>query len=229
MLQEPNNTPPIEFLTTSKELGQDYLTETLKIVKSQNQKVYSVSLRPILNADFSSQKISGYYHKFCSVLLNTFEDAIFIDVDAVPFRDLEQNFENEECRRAEIYLNQGGAMPQRNKSMCLDIYYALKPTLQEKALIGTKLTFESRSIQGKSNSIEGLAFKDISRYCYYFHLDSDLITVNNRMKFGGLLMPTLQNYLPQLSTVSHGDKEFFSIGPIVRRWKIGISSTGWRY
>lgn len=229
MLQEPNNTPPIEFLTTSKELGQDYLTETLKIVKSQNQKVYSVSLRPILNADFSSQKISGYYHKFCSVLLNTFEDAIFIDVDAVPFRDLEQNFENEECRRAEIYLNQGGAMPQRRKSMCLDIYYALKPTLQEKALIGTKLTFESRSIQRKSNSVGGLVFKDISRYCYYFHPDSGLITVNNRMKFGGLLMPTLQNYLPQLSTVSHRDKEFFPIGPIVRRWKICISSTGWLY
>ena len=138
-------------------------------------------------------------------------------------------FENEEYRRAGIYLNEGGAMPQGNKSMCLDIYHALKPTLQEKALIGTKLTFESRSIQRKSNSVEGLVFKDISRYCYYFHPDSGLITVNNRMKFGGLLMPTLQNYLPQLSTVSHRDKEFFPIGPIVRRWKICISSTGWRY
>lgn len=222
VLQELNNTLPIEILTTGKELSQDYLIEMSKIVNSQNQKVYLVNLSPILNSTFSNQKISGYYHKFFAVLFNTFEDVLFIDVDAVPFKDLEYNFKNEEYRRAGIYLYRDRAVLQKNKPMCLDIYRAMEPSLQERALIGTKLMFQSSCMQSESNSAEGLVFHNIFRDNYYFHVDSGLIAVSKSRKFNGLLMSTLLNYLPQLSTCSHGDKEFFLLGQLFAGEKYAV-------
>lgn len=221
ILKRHNNILPIQIVTTGAELNDDSIKVLLEMSKKYGQKIQVIDCTPIINKFFSDYKFHGFLNKFAASLFNTFEEAILIDVDVVPFISPIEFFDIERYKDTGMYLYRDRRLDNLLPDSCRVFMSGLEPSIQEKQLIGTKIKYdkkwsvEHRGIDSRHlDSPEDVAYKSYMHDQDFHVVDSGLVIFNKKKHFASLLMSTYLGFDYAASGCSWGDKELFWLGSI---------------
>lgn len=214
VFQKLNNTLPVQLVTTGRELSEDTIDEIANISKALNQRVIVVDCSPILDDEFSGTHIVNFLNKWIAVIMNTFEEAIFIDVDAVPFQATETFFNITDYKSSGIYMYQDRNLEdERTFQYCIDMLGYMEPSLQEKELLETKL-FIDKNYHDVIVSAEAKVYQNFFKKHQLHHVESGLIVFNKKKKLNGLLMSFMMHLDAKMRMCVYGDKEIFWLGEL---------------
>lgn len=221
ILKRHDNKLPIQIVTTGEEMDQESINYLLGLSKQSGQRIQIVDCTPIINKFFSDYKFHGFLNKFSASLFNTFEEAILIDVDVVPFISPIEFFDIERYKDTGMYLYRDRRLDNLLPNSCRTFMGGLEPSIQEKQLIGTKIKYDKKwSTEHKGIDSRHLASPEDVVYKSYMHdqefhvVDSGLVIFNKKKHFASLLMSTYLGFDYAASGCSWGDKELFWLGSI---------------
>lgn len=221
--KELNNKLPIQIITTGKEVRTEFMKEISDYAKELNQKVYLVDLSKLLNDQFVENHIANFMHKWLADIFNTFEEAIFIDFDAVSFVPIKDYFEIDSYKNTGMLLYRDRNLVGENTfQRCVDLLRQGEPSKDEISLTSTKLMFDIKWSKkhgndklNSLNSTEAQVYQKFYHKLHLHHVDSGLVVFNKKNKINGLLMSFFLNLDARLSTCVYGDKEITWLGELL--------------
>ena len=104
VLKALGNVLPIQVITTGGEVSEQFIKDLSDYSKQLEQKIYLVDVSNILDKQFVLTHIHNFYNKWIAQLFNTFEEALFIDIDAVPYIPLEEFFNIDSYQNSGILM-----------------------------------------------------------------------------------------------------------------------------
>ena len=217
VLDKLNNTLPIQVVSVGRELTRDYYTKLSAAVQKSKQHVYLVDLTTILDRTFCRRSIATFSRKWFATLFNTFDEEIFLDVDAVPFKQPADFFDIDLYNKSGMYLYRDRNWGGHHKTFCADFMLNLRPTYEEKRLLGTKLFLETHEIFEDSELDLGTdasvkIYNNFFNEHFKHHIDSGLMVINKSRKLIGLAHGLMLNLATAFDGCIHGDKEYFWFG-----------------
>ncbi|CCK70576.1 uncharacterized protein KNAG_0E03170 [Huiozyma naganishii CBS 8797] len=218
ILKEFDNKLPLQVITTGSEMRDEFVKQLQIIAEIHNQEIYLVDLSDIIDRRFVNDKIDRFKHKFLSVLFNTFEEAIFMDVDAVPFVETTEFFEIQAYKDTGMYLYRDRSLDEGGEGNCRPLMRQLEPSFAESRLLNNRLKFdllwaiEHNGMSTKYMTSEEAVFKNMYVYGRRHHIESGLMVINRRKQMAGLIGAMLFGLSNSGSKCSWGDKEFFWLG-----------------
>lgn len=215
IFQKLNNTLPIQIILSGREYSEEFVAELASAVKPFNQQVYVVNVSPFADLEFSRHMIWRFFNKWFAVLFNTFEEVLFIDIDAIPFQNLEKFFEKPEYQESGLYLYRDRDLPLEGiPEFCVSMMRQLEPSLNEARLIGTKLKFDRNYHEHEPSTVEGKIYNNFFRDRKLHHVDSGLLILNKKKRISGILLSMMMNFVRRMQACVYGDKEFFWLGQL---------------
>lgn len=214
VFQKLNNTLPIQVISTGPDLTPDFIEEITIAARDAHQSVYIVDCSSFFDLTFTQDYIKNFFNKWVAVIMNTFEEAIFIDVDAVPFERLDSFFNIHDYENTGIYMYQDRTMLEEHTfEYCIDMLEYMTPSLQERYLLGSNLFIDDLR---KDNiiSTEAIVYENFFNKLRLHHVDSGLIIFNKIKKLNGLLMSFLLHLDGKMQRCVYGDKEIFWLGQL---------------
>lgn len=214
VFQKLNNTLPIQVISTGPDLTPDFIDEITIAARSAHQKVYIVDCSPFFDQTFTQEYIKNFFNKWVAVIMNTFEEAIFIDVDAVPFERLDLFFNIHDYETTGLYMYQDRTMLEEHTfEYCIEMLEYMTPSLQERYLLGSNLFIDDLR---KDNiiSTEAMVYENFFDKLRLHHVDSGLVIFNKFKKLNGLLMSFLLHLDGKMQRCVYGDKEIFWLGQL---------------
>ncbi|QLQ81629.1 hypothetical protein HG537_0F03900 [Torulaspora globosa] len=214
VLEHNGNRLPIQIITSGNEFSADFRTELQEIVENSNQQVYLVNCSPLLDVTFTKKNIVNVINKWLAVIFNTFEEAVLLDVDAVPFVPIEHFLLDESYKESGILMYKDRFMPEeRTFQYCIDMLKGVEPSWQEKNLIKSKIKYHSGLID-VDKSEEAAVFQRFSQELLLHHVDSGLVVINKVKNLNGLLFSFMLNLDAKMKRCVYGDKEMFWLGQL---------------
>lgn len=221
-LDRLGNKLPIQVVSTDTDLNEEFFTKMEEYMKSTNQTVEIMDVTQIMDPDVLKDHISCFKFKWLSVMFNTFEEYIFMDVDVVPFVDTNEFFEIEKYKETGIHLYKDRYLPQlTHDDRCNDFFQGIEPSWQEFDIIGTVAPFDQAWLQqNKDIPLEDLASSEAQVFQNYFvrnqlhHVDSGLVIVDKSRKLTGIITSFFLDLNKRIAGCSYGDKEIFWLGQL---------------
>lgn len=214
VFQKLNNTLPIQVISTGPDLTPDFVDEITVAARAANQKVYIIDCSSFFDPTFTEEYIKNFFNKWVAVIMNTFEEAIFIDVDAVPFERLDSFFDIRDYESTGIYMYQDRTMLEEHTfEYCIEMLEFMTPSLQERYFLGSNLFIDDLR---KDNivSTEAMIYENFFDKLRLHHVDSGLVIFNKIKKLNGLLMSFLLHLDGKMQRCVYGDKEIFWLGQL---------------
>ena len=230
-LDKLNNTLPIQVVSVGRELTQSYYIKLSNAVRNSKQRVYLINLARILDQDFCEEHIKGFFHKWFATLFNTFSEELFLDVDAVPMKPLDTFFDIAAYTKSGAHFYRDRVWGGRHNQVCDSLLVDLRPTYEERKLLGTKLFLEDHNFANDP----GLDFRlDASSKVYdnFFNkrfahnVDSGLMVLNKSKNFSGILEGLFMHVIRIFNTCSYGDKEFYWLGQLFMGEEFSVDPYG---
>ena len=217
------NTLPIQVITTEYKISKQFIKELSTYSKQLGQEIYLVDVSNVLDKQFVSTHIHNFYNKWVAQLFNTFEEALFIDVDAVPFIPLEEFFDIEPYQKSGILMYRDRSLiDEHTFGRCIDLVHKVEPSIEEVAMTNRRLMFDSNWSKqnqhvedSKLLSVEALVYRNFFEKFHLHHVDSGLIIFNKKLKLNGILMSFFSNLDLRLRTCIYGDKETTWLGELI--------------
>ncbi|CCH57916.1 hypothetical protein TBLA_0A01160 [Henningerozyma blattae CBS 6284] len=214
VLEHLNNKHPIQIIS-AKAPTQEFLDSLILTVQKTTQKVYLLDCSTMLDEEFSKNYIVNFLNKWVAMLFNTFKEAIFLDVDAIPFIGMDYFFENEGFEETGILMYKDRVMrTEHTFQYCIDMFHEAEPSNQETNLIHTGLKFDSTTNKFDSSSAADMAYKTFFRNLQLHHVDSGIVAIDKVEKLSGLLLSFLFHIDAKVKRCVYGDKEIFWIGQL---------------
>ncbi|EDO14552.1 hypothetical protein Kpol_298p4 [Vanderwaltozyma polyspora DSM 70294] len=215
VLEFQDNKYPIQIVTSGNELSREFINEIHDELQRIKQDVYLVDCGSLLDPHYSKDLIINFLNKWLAVIFNTFEEVIFLDVDVIPFVDMDYFFDNEEYKSSNLLLYKDRVMLHESTyPHCIDMFHEVEPSREESAVLGTKILFDSRTKEFDHNSQVAMTFRNFFRKLQLHHVDSGLIVVNKMEKLNGLLFSFMLHLDAKVRRCVYGDKELFWIGQL---------------
>lgn len=220
--QEIKNTLPIQLVTTGVELTDEFINEIKSAAAASNQHVTIIDCSPFLSHEFSTNYIKNFFNKWIAVLLNTFEEAIFIDVDAVVYQDTLDFFSIPKYKETGIYMYQDRTMPDEHTfNYCTEMLGYMAPSQQEEVLLGSVLSVDTNSMSLDA-SVESRVYDNFFNKLRLHHVDSGLVILHKSRKLNGLLTSFMLHLDAKMQRCVYGDKEIFWLGELFAGEKFSI-------
>lgn len=223
VLQYLENKLPIQIVTTGAEVTEQFIKEIATYSKQLGQEIYLVDVSPIIRQEFTESYIRNFYNKWIAQIFNTFEEAIFLDVDAVPYIPIEDYFKIDSYKKTGILMYRDRSLIDENTfRRCIDLVHEAEPSKEEVTMTSKKLMFDSNWIEQNKHigddrlpSTEALIYRNLFEKLHLHHIDSGLIVINKKTKLNGLLMSFYANLDNRLRTCFYGDKEIVWLGELI--------------
>lgn len=223
VFQSLGNKLPIQVVTTGQEVSEQFIKELSTYSRELGQKIYLVDVSPILIQQFTETHIHNFYNKWIAQIFNTFEEAIFIDVDAVPYIPMKDYFKIDSYKKTGILMYRDRSLIDENTfRRCIDLVHEVEPSKEEVTMTSKKLMFDSNWIKQNKHieddqlpSTEALIYRNFFEKLHLHHVDSGLIVINKKTKLNGLLMSFYANLDNRLRTCIYGDKEIVWLGELI--------------
>lgn len=217
------NSLPIQVITTGDELSEQFIKDLSHYSKQLDQKIYLVDVSNILDKEFVSSHVHNFYNKWVAQLFNTFEEALFIDIDAVPYIPLQDFFNIDSYQKSGILMYRDRSLIEEHTfRRCTDLIHKVEPSLEEVIMTNRKLMFDinwskrNQHIEdNKLPSVEALIYRNFFEKLQLHHVDSGLIVFNKVLKLSGILMSFFSNLDFRLRTCIYGDKEATWLGELI--------------
>ncbi|AAS52339.1 AEL345Wp [Eremothecium gossypii ATCC 10895] len=219
VLDHIGNTLPIELINAA-DLPPTTIDKIAKYVQMKsNQTVRLVDCGKTLEHSYRSL-ITGFRHKWLAYIFNTFEEAVFIDLDAVPFVDLEKLFEVEGYKSEGILMFRDRSYDGEKPDDCPKAMRIMMPSPKEhtmwqhgsnydKQVAEDELTKKPRDAGAATFYIKYMEGKS-------FHMaESGLIVMHKNKKLPSLLISLMLHMTFETHLCSHGDKEYLWLGQLV--------------
>lgn len=223
VLKALGNVLPIQVITTGGEVSEQFIKDLSDYSKQLEQKIYLVDVSNILDKQFVLTHIHNFYNKWIAQLFNTFEEALFIDIDAVPYIPLEEFFNIDSYQKSGILMYRDRSLiDEHTFRRCTDLIHEVEPSIEEVIMTNRKLMFDAnwskRNQLVQDNelpSVEALIYRNFFEKLQLHHVDSGLIVFNKALKLNGILMSFLSNLDFRLRTCVYGDKETSWLGELI--------------
>lgn len=217
------NLLPIQVITTGGDLSEQFIKDLSNYSKQLGQEIYLVDVSNILDEQFVSTHIHNFYNKWVAQLFNTFEEALFIDIDAVPYIPLDEFFNIDSYQKNGILMYRDRSLiDEHTFRRCIDLLHEVEPSIEEVIMTNRKLMFDSnwskRNQHVEDNelpSVEALIYRNFFEKLQLHHVDSGLIVFNKALKLNGILMSFFSNLDFRLRTCIYGDKEASWLGELI--------------
>ncbi|QLL34018.1 hypothetical protein HG536_0F03430 [Torulaspora globosa] len=214
VLEHNGNRLPIQIITSGNEFSADFRKELQETVEISSQQVYLINCSPLLDASFAKKNIVNVINKWLAVIFNTFEEAVLLDVDAVPFVPIERFLQDKSYKESGILMYKDRFMPEeRTFQYCVDMLKDVEPSWQEKNLIKSKIKYRS-DFTDFDESEEAAVFQRFSHDLLLHHVDSGLVVINKVRNLNGLLFSFMLNLDAKMKRCVYGDKEMFWLGQL---------------
>ncbi|CCF60479.1 hypothetical protein KAFR_0K01240 [Kazachstania africana CBS 2517] len=228
-----NNTLPIQIVTTGGASVELFIEELKSYSKSTHQKILLIDTSPMLNTSFASLYIRFFSNKWISILFNTFEEMIFMDVDVVPFVNPNEFFEIDGYKETGIFMYKDRALLNEHTfQYCIDTFRGLEPSMQENELLSKNHVLDRllRGSSDKSKSAKDQTGQQQTFNSFFIdqklhHVDSGLVVIDKKRKFDGILMSFLLNIDWKTQRCVYGDKEVFWLGHLFAGSDYAIDAT----
>lgn len=215
ILELQKNTYPIQIITSNNELSRSFIDEITIKIKQTNQKVFLVDCSNLLDKTYMNNTIKYFLNKWLAVLFNTFEEVVFVDVDTVPFMNMDYFFNNEEYKSTGMLLYKDRVMKNENTfQYCVDMLHDVEPSLNEQSVIGSKLIFDSTTKTFDENSETAQTYQHFFKKLLLHHVDSGLVVFNKPKKINGLIFSFMLHLDAKMQRCVYGDKELFWLGQL---------------
>ncbi|CCK71164.1 alpha-mannosyltransferase KNAG_0G01060 [Huiozyma naganishii CBS 8797] len=229
--KELGNKLPIQVVTTGKEATNKFVETLGKLAKKTEQKIYLVDVSKLLKPDFVQDKIINFLNKWIATIFNTFEEEVFIDVDAISYVPMQDYFQTENYKDTGILMFRDRTLLQENTfKRCTDLLIEAEPTKEEVRLIGSRQMFDSLWLKKNDDvpdkelmSTEAEVYRNFYERLKLHHVDSGLIAIHKKYKLTGVLMSFFFNLDARLSSCVYGDKELFWLGQLVAGERFAIN------
>lgn len=235
VLQYNSNKMPIQIVTTGYEFNDTTILKLAKLARRYEQDVKLIDCSPILNKSFVRANITGFLNKWVSTLFNTFDKFILIDVDTVPFVDMNSFFQIKEFRQTGIYVYKDREIYHEHAPIgCINSLLELKPSKFEKYLNNVNTKFDLFDVNEKSvsaisstimdttqkneeanDNMELQIFNNFFKETNIHQVDSGLVVIDGKRQFKSLTMAFQIHLSGKFTDCIHGDKEFFWLGPLL--------------
>lgn len=182
----------------SSSLSEQSQALVRQFLQDSRQNVYLVDCSALLDARYAREHIVSYANKWIASLFNTFEEAILLDLDTVPFVGPASFFANALYRESGLLMFRD--RPLRWATAAETCLQAFQQALQQ-PLPDTQV---ERNVAARFFQ-QGLTH----------HVDSGLVVFHKRRKLGSLLLALALNTDPQCRSCLHGDKEYFWLAPLL--------------
>ena len=217
VLDKLNNTLPIQVVSVGRELTQNYYSKLSTAVGKSKQHVFLVNLVSILDRTFCRRFIETFSHKWFATLFNTFSEELFLDVDAVPMKPLDTFFDIDLYSKSGMYLYRDRVWGGHHEAFCADFLQNLRPTYEERKLLGTKLFLEDHNFANDPEldlrpDAAAKVYDNFFNKRFKHHIDSGLMVINKSMKLVSLAHGLMLNLATAFNGCFHGDKEYYWLG-----------------
>lgn len=211
------NTLPIQVTYKANELNETDRAEIKNFVKESGQDVSLIDLDPIMDEEEASKKIQRFNNKFLAFLFNTFEEIIFIDVDAVSFVDPLRYFEMDTYKKSGLRLwRDRRGNTNSHGQQCNGILQGIEPSFEEHLLLGSNMHLKPSDPRiKKSTDPYAILLNDYFERHIIHHAESGLIVANKVQKFASFIAAFYLNINAHFGWCSYGDKETFWMGPLI--------------
>lgn len=224
-----HNELPIQIVTSGYELGIDSITKIMDFVTNETkQKVFLVNCKGMIDGDFTNEHVKYFMNKWISILFNTFEDAMLIDNDVVPFVSPLHFFDEQSYKERGLLLYKDRNMPQEKTfPYCIEMFKLTVPSNEECNMIGSNLFFNDVIYDTlKENNDESFsAYMNFFTKLHLHNVDSGLVMVNKKKKLSGLIMSFLLHLDSKVQKCIYGDKELFWLGQLFSGHDFAIDQT----
>lgn len=214
VLEHNGNRLPIQIITSGSEFSADFVDELQEKVRLSDQHVYLVDCSPILDGSFAKKNIRNVINKWLAVIFNTFEEAVLLDVDAVPFVPIESFLSDKSYKESGILMYKDRYMlSERTFRYCTDMLKEVEPSVQERSLIKSKIKYHS-GVTNFDTSEEATVYQRFTHDLLLHHVDSGLVVINKVKNLNGLLFSFMLNLDAKMKLCVYGDKEMFWLGQL---------------
>ncbi|SMN17668.1 similar to Saccharomyces cerevisiae YIL014W MNT3 Alpha-1,3-mannosyltransferase [Maudiozyma saulgeensis] len=214
VFQNLNNTLPIQVVSTGHDLTPEFIDELANAATLANQQVFIVDCSKFFDSEFTENYIKNFFNKWVAVIMNTFEESMFIDVDAVLFKNTTSFFNIPDYQATGIYMYQDRTMPEEHTfQYCIEMLKHMTPSKQERDLLGSHLFIDDLHT-GSIVSTEAIVYQNFFNDLRLHHVDSGLVIINKVKKLNGLLMSFLLHLDGKMQRCVYGDKEIFWLGEL---------------
>ncbi|KAH3898846.1 alpha-1,3-mannosyltransferase MNN1 SCDLUD_005185 [Saccharomycodes ludwigii] len=227
------NELPIQIIFTAlpdgtgnkdSEFDQNLLSEISKNINERtNQHVYFVDCGDLLNPDYITNKSFAFFiHKWLAMIFNTFEEALFLDVDAIPFVKPADFFELKEYQSTGAVLFRDRRLENEHTfEYCINMFNKMIQTETEEKKWKHPIPKEFQLDTDDTTADKDVENKEFHKVYYEFfhktflhHIDSGLVVMNRKKKLNSLLSSFILNLSAKASRCVYGDKEMFWLGPL---------------
>lgn len=227
ILKVLNNSLPLQIVTTGNDFDEETLLSFSYLANKYNQDIYVIDCSNILNKQFTAKHITGFLNKWIATLFSTFEEAILIDLDSVPYIPPEKFFDIASYKQTGIYMYRDREiLVVDDRDACLSKFSSIASVFKEQSILtidNIKSSFlDVPKIQNQEDSIkiqshltmEENVFQNFFQKGNAHQVDSGLIIVNRQKQLSSLLMGFALHLSKYFDDCIHGDKEFFWLGPL---------------
>ncbi|AEY95307.1 FABR245Cp [Eremothecium gossypii FDAG1] len=214
------NELPIEIVEKGGELSQQFRDKLTEFVRNKSkQKVRIISCARTLD-ETHARLIFGFSCKWVALMFNTFEEAIFLDVDAVPYILPEQFFDMEGYKSTGIMLFRDRLIDQHVSKECPDAVRQMIPTQEETSIWNHKAKFSGPAANKEAydnTKDEGAAavYDRFFRDHYYHVVESGVVVFNKKNKLQSIVNSFMLNLNFYYVGCFYGDKELMWVGQLL--------------
>ncbi|AGO10245.1 AaceriAEL345Wp [[Ashbya] aceris (nom. inval.)] len=219
VLDHLGNSLPVELINMG-----DLPTETIKKVAEyvqtkSNQSVRLVDCGKTMEENYRSS-ITSFRHKWLAYIFNTFEEAVFIDLDAVPFVNIEKFFEIEGYKSTGIAMFRDRSYDGQKPDECIKAMRMMMPSSEEQTLWQHQAKYTKKVNEDvmRNNPIDAGAATFYNKYMEgksYHMAESGLIVMHKKKKLSSLINSFMLHMNFANHWCSHGDKEYLWLGQLI--------------
>ena len=184
-----------------------------------------------MDQDFCEEHIKGFFHKWFATLFNTFSEELFLDVDAVPFKKPADFFDIAAYTKSGAHFYRDRVWGGKHYRTCDSLLVDLRPTYDERKLLGTKLFLEDHNFANDSDldlrpDAAAKVYDNFFNKRFAHNVDSGLMVLNKGKNFSGILEGLFMHVILIFSTCSYGDKEFYWLGQLFMGEEFSVDPYG---
>lgn len=210
-LKYVKNKLPIQIVVNEDEFSDALKQKLSRYAKETNQQLYLVTFSNLLNENIEKYA-TGYMNKFYASLFNTFEEFVLFDADAVTFLNPQEYFDFAEYKSSGLYIGRDRNLKTRVSESCINSFRQLEPTFEEINLLNSSIFYTVNAMNESSPNGNAYRSHFVDREKHI--AESSLVTINKKKSLPGILMATMLYFTSKIKNCSHGDKEFFWLGPL---------------
>lgn len=183
--------------------------QKLTSFKPRNRELWLVDVSTMINPGYIND-FSGFKNKWLALILNTFQEFVFIDVDAISIAELNQYFTLPQYMQTGTLFFKDRDYDDKTEPHCIPMISNFDVTKEEQETFThtPKLTDISALLPLMNHSVIQSYFLSEKKH----QMDSGLMVINKNMHIMALLCGMFLNLLHSVSKCGHGDKEFVWLG-----------------